>query len=75
LRLLCVLQTASVHSLPTIAQTQCYGIGGGIDIDRKDNSPQRGGTWEYDNTKYQPPLYHNGLQICDGLDLEAKTFT
>lgn len=37
----------------------CYGIGGGIDIDRKDTSPQRGGTWEYDNTKYQPPLYHN----------------
>jgi hypothetical protein len=36
---------------------QCYGIGGGIDIDRKDTSPQRGGTWEYDNTKYQPPLY------------------
>ena len=42
-----------------LAFIPCYGIGGGIDIDRKDTSPQRGGTWKYDNTKYQPPLYHN----------------
>jgi hypothetical protein len=41
----------------------CYGTGGGIDIARKDTSPQRGGTWEYDNTKYQPPLYHNVMQL------------
>ena len=49
-----------------ISYTQCYGTGGGIDIARKDTSPQRGGTWEYDHTKYQPPLYHNGSQIGEG---------
>lgn len=47
--------------IQAMTHTQCYGIDGGTDIDRKDTSPQRGGTWEYDNTKYQPPLYHNVL--------------
>ena len=48
--------TLSLYSVEGLDDNRSGGV---IDIDRKDTSPQRWGTWEYNNTKYQPSLYHN----------------